>query len=167
MNRIAQFMRDYSFASFFIPLGLILMVMGFIMFGQVRDRQGFPVIPAEVIGSELYEEAYDDGDTHHDATYRITVRYTVDGQTYEGEYGIFPEIKIGSQVRINYNPADPHDIAQPISMPVPLAMLAGSVVVIAASVISILKTREKNKALKKQEEEWEHGSEDVSVSSGR
>ncbi len=157
MNRIAKFFRDYALARFALPAGLILLVFGIFVINPVAKRLNYPQTEATVTKAELYEEAYYDGDTHRDATYRIFVKYNVDADEYEEEYGIFPEMKVGSTVKINYNPEDPRDIGQPNSMLLPYGLIAGGCAVLAVGIVSIIRTRKKNEALKKQEEEWKNG----------
>lgn len=157
LNRVAQFFRDYSFARFFLPLGIILLVVSFFLFNTIDKNKGFIKTEATVSKVELYEEEYWTGNTHHEATYSITVKYTVDGKEYEEDYGVYPIMKVGDKVSIVYNPADPHDIAQPIGVVWPLACIAGGIACLAASVVSIIRTHAKNKAMKAQEEEWIHG----------
>lgn len=160
LNRIAKLFRDYAFARFALPAALILIIFGCVIYGPVLARQDYPQTDAVVTRTELYEDAYYDSatETHHDATYRIFVQYSLNGQTYEEEYGIFPEMKVGAKVKIAYNPSDPRDISQPNTVLLPIGIIAGGVVFLAAGVISIMITKNKNKKLKKQEEEWNHGS---------
>lgn len=66
-------MRDYAFARFIVPLGLILIVFGGMMYGITDKRKNYPQTDAVVTSVTLHEEAYDEGDTHHDATYRTMV----------------------------------------------------------------------------------------------
>ena len=157
MNRIAKFFRDYALARFLLPAGIIAIVFGMISIGPVAKRLNYPTAQATVTRAELYEEAYDEGDTHHDATYTIFVKYAVDGVEYEEEYGIFPEIKEGETVTINYNPNDHRDIGQPNSMLLPYGIIAAGVLALAGSIYNIIRVNKKNKALKKQEEAWKHG----------
>ena len=158
MNRIAKFLRDYALARFLIPAGIILMIAGIIFYGVTDSRKGYPVTDGVVTRSELFEEEYYDGEDHHDATYEIYVRYTVDGKEYESEYGIFPEMKEGTEVKLNYNPEDPTDIGQPNSIALPIGLIAGGVAAIAIGIISVVVTFKKNRALKKQEEAWQNGN---------
>ena len=160
LNRIAKLFRDYAFAGFALPAALILIVFGCVIYGPVLSRQDYPQTDAVVARTELYEDAYYDGatETHHDATYRVFVQYTLDGKQYEEEYGIFPEMKVGAKVKIAYNPNDPHDISQPNTVLLPIGLIAGGVAFLAAGIISIMRTRNKNNKLKQQEEEWNHGS---------
>jgi len=101
MNRIAKYFRDYAFAGFALPAALILIVFGCISYGPVLARQDYPQTEAIVTQTELYEEAYYDTatETHHDATYRIIVQYSVDGKEYEEEYGVFPEMNVGTKIK--------------------------------------------------------------------
>ena len=158
MNRIAKFFRDYALARFLLPAGIIAVIFGIISIGPVAKRLNYPTTQATVIRSELYEEAYNEGDTHRDATYTVFVRYAVDGVEYEEEYGIFPEMKEGETVTINYNPEDHRDIGQPNSMLLPYGIIAAGVLALAGGIYDIIRVFRKNKALKKQEEDWKHGN---------
>ena len=157
MNRLAKFLRDYSFARFFLPLGLILIIFGIAETRISETRKNYPQTDAVVSRTELYEEAHKEGDGEEEATYRIFVRYTVDGQEYEAEYGILPELEEGTSVRIDYNPDDPRDISQPTGKILPTATIPAGIAALAAAFISIGKTRKKNAALKRQEEGWKKG----------
>ena len=158
MNRIAKFFRDYALARFLLPVGIIAIIFGIISVGPVARRLNYPTVQATVTRAELYEEAYYEGETHHDATYTIFVKYAVDGVEYEEEYGIFPEMKEGETVIINYNPNDHRDIGQPNSMLLPYGIIAAGVVALIGGIYNIIRVNKKNKALKKQEEAWNHGS---------
>jgi len=157
MNRIAKFFRDYSTARFLLPVGVLAIVFGIVFLGIVNTRSAYPQTDAVVSSSELYEAAYDEGGTHHDATYRIMVRYTVDGTEYEEEFGIGEDMKVGSVVRIDYNPNDPTSISKPTGILVPIAVIAAGAAALIGGIISVLRTREKNQRLKQQEEEWANG----------
>ena len=156
LNKFAKFNLDYSLALFTLPAALILIVFGCLSIGPVARRLNYPQTEATVTRAELYEEAYSDGETRHDATYTIFVKYTVDGQEYEEEYGVFPKMNAGEKVTINYNPHDYHDIGQPNSMLLPYGMIAAGVAALAVGVVSVIRARNKNKALK-QQEEWQNG----------
>ncbi len=158
MNKIAKFFRDYAFARFAIPAGLILIVFGYILFGIVNTRKDYPQTTATVTKVELYEEAHWDGDTEQEATYQIFVKYTVDGTEYEEELGILPEMKVGQTVKIDYDPKDPHNISQPTGAWLPIAIAALGIVALIAGIVSVVKTRKKNIALKHQEKEWANGN---------
>ena len=158
MNKIAKFFRDYSFAGFVLPFGLILIAVSIVVFGIVDTRKAYPQTDAVITRCELAQEGY--YDANHDwqeATYHVFVRYAVDGAEYEEEYGVLPEMKAGEKVRIDYNPQDPRDISQPTGIIVPIVMSAAGAAALIAGAVSIVRTRKKNDALKRQEEEWKHG----------
>ena len=158
MNKLATFMRDFSFASFMLPLSIVLFIFGFVWMGSVNRSQGFVNTDAVVTKTELAEEAYTDNDgTQHDATYDVYVKYTVDGKEYEEELGTFPDRKVGDKVTVSYNPKDPTDIVQPMSMVVPVVFLIAGAAVLVGGIVSIILTVKKRKALKSQEQEWSHG----------
>lgn len=158
MNRIAHFFRDYAFVGFLLPMGMIAILFGWVSIGPVATRLNYPTTQATVTRVELYEAAYDAGDTHYDATYTITVRYAVDGIEYEEEYGVFPQMKEGETVTINYNPNDHRDIGQPHSMLLPYGIIAVGVAALAGGIFNIIRINRKNRALKKQEDAWKHGN---------
>ena len=158
MNKLAKFFRDYSVARFFIPLGIILIVFGYFMFVSIDNTKDYIETNAVVSRTVLYEDAYYDGDVHHDATYTVYVRYTVDGVLYDEEFGIFSGYKEGDNVTITYNPENPEEIASPTSIFFPIGFVIAGIISIVISIFSILKTNKKNKELKKQEEEWHNGN---------
>ena len=159
MNKFAAFLRDYSFARFFLPLGILLIAFGIFFFGSVQRTKNFPQTEGTVSRVELHQEGYSDREGYHEATYISFVKYTVDGKEYEGEYGVFPEMKTGEKVKLAYNPADPADISQPHSIWLPIAMMAGGAAALVGGVVSIIRTRNKRQALKAQEEEWIYGEQ--------
>ena len=63
----------------------------------------------------------------------------------------------GDKVTINYNPNDYRDIGQPNSMLLPYGIIAAGVAALAVGVVSVVRAKNKNKALKQQEEEWKNG----------
>ena len=158
MNRIAKFFRDYALARFLLPAGIIALIFGIFTIRPVASRLNYPTTQATVTRAELYEEAYYDGETYHEATYTVFVRYAVNGVEYEEEYGVFPEMREGETVTINYNPNDHRDIGQPNSMLLPYGIIAAGVLALAGGIYSIIRTNQKNRALKKQEEAWKHGN---------
>ena len=158
LSRIAKFQRDYALARILIPAGLFLIVFGCFFLNTATTRKGYPRTDAIVTRSELYEEEHYEGDTLQEATFRIFVKYTVDGREYEGEYGIRPELKPGTAVRIDYNPDNPKDISQPVGLWLPAGQILGGAAALIAGILSMVNTLKKNRKLKEQEEEWSHGN---------
>lgn len=158
MNRIVKFFRDYSTAKFFIPLGIILIIFGCILFVVRNNTRNYIETEAIVSKTELYEDEYYDGETHHEATYRVFVKYNVDGKEYNEELGILFKHNLGDKVTISYNPENPSEISQPTSIILPIAFIIGGIVSLIVSILSIIKTIKKNKELKLQEEGWNNGN---------
>ena len=148
MNRFARFLRDYALARFLLPLGVVAIIFGCVALGPDAKRLNYPKTQATVTRAELYEEAYDEGDTHHDATYTIYVKYAVDGVEYEEAYGVHPEMKPGETLTINYNPNNHRDIGQPISMLLPYGIIASGIAALAGGIFSIIHTNKKNRNLR-------------------
>ena len=157
MDKVVRFFRDYALARFLVPLGILLIVFGVILSGIQNTRKNYPQVNGVVSKADLYEEAHYEGDEHVDATYTIYVKYTVDGKEYEESLGELPEMKVGTTVKLDYNPDDPTDISQPTGVILPIAMMAAGVAVLVGAVVSIVTTVKRNKALRKQEEEWKNG----------
>ena len=158
INRMAKFSRDYSFSYGTIVFGVLWIIFGVFAFKWNNVRLDYPIIKAEVTGVTLEHEAYEGiDDTHYEATYSVDIRYSVDGQEYEAVLNDHPEVKVGENVEIDYNPSDPTDIGHHEAAWFPAVLIAVGVVMIVAGVINIVRTRKKNIKLKEQEEEWENG----------
>lgn len=158
INRLAKFSRDYSFSYGTIVFGIIWIVVGAIAFKWNNARLDYPFIQAQVTGVTLEREAYEDIDgIKQDATYTVDIRYYVDGQEYEAVLNDQPEIKVGETTEIDYNPSDPTDIGHHEAAWFPAIIIAVGVVMIAAGIINIVRSRKKNIKLKQQEEEWKNG----------
>lgn len=156
-NRFAKFMRDYSSASFFIILSIVLAFVSIFYINFYNKTKNFPTVEAIVTRTELYEEEHYDSDTHYDATYTIYVEYTVDGKTYNEEYGIFSNMKVGDKVTVAYNPNKPEEVSQPASIIWLIGLVVASIIALIVAIFSVVKTIKRNKKLKLQEEEWENG----------
>jgi len=156
MNKFFAILRETSFGLFFIPFGIVMMIMGYFFFQSVERTKDFIRTPATVSRMELFREAYYDGDTHHDAEYTLYVTYTVDGQEYDEEYGVYSGYQVGDTLTIVYNPADPRDIAQPINIVVPICMEIGGVASLIAGVVSLVRAWKKRQKMQEQEKGWQH-----------
>lgn len=155
MNKLATFFRDFSAARFFIPAGIILLIVSVFVFKGVDHAKDFIKTEAVVTRADLFEEEYvDDQGDHHEATYDVYVKYTVDGKGYEEEYGVFPGYSVGDKVTISYNPNDPAEIAQPNTIVLPIVIAALGAVFLIGGILSTVKTIKKRKALRIQEEGW-------------
>jgi len=154
MDNVFKFFRETSFARFFIPLGIILIVFGIFAAISINNTKDYIKTEAVVSRTELAEEEYYDGENHHEATYTVYVKYTVDGMEYDEEYGVFSEYKVGDKVTISYNPNNPSEVAQPNTFVLPLVLIVLGIASLVGGVISIIKFVKKSKMMKKQEEGW-------------
>ena len=137
MNSIATIFRESKTARFFIPLGIILIVFGVMMFKIDNNNKNYIETEATISKVDLVSEGYEDADgTYNEAMYNIYVTYTVDGKTYENELGESFERKVGEKIKIVYNPDDPNQISQPASTILNIVFLAGGAASLCAGVLS-------------------------------
>lgn len=120
----------------FIPIILILagilwLVLGF---GTYRNHKEFSQTTAVI--SDIQEE-YNPARSEYD--HRVFVQFTADGSSYEAELGAYASsYKVGKEVKISYNPADPTDI-QPGGIGQSLLFLAGGAALLVGGVITLLR----------------------------
>lgn len=158
MNKMASFMRVTYVGRALIPIGLILMVVSIFFFRSVDHIRDFKKTEAVVSRLEHAEDEYtDDQGQHHDATDTVYVKYSADGKEYEEQFGVLSGYKVGDSLSICYNPLDPKEISSPASILLPIAMLGGGAAVFIGGIISLMRAARKQKALRKQEEEWANG----------
>ena len=155
MNKIATIFRESRLARFLIPAGIILIVFGLIVFGINKQNQGYVKTEATVTGVTLEEEAHKDASGNKvEATYTVTVRYTVEGRDYEGELGGLSKYDVGQKMTIYYDPADPSRITMTISLILPLVLIAAGVAACVGGVTSAANAIKRYRKMKEQEEEW-------------
>ena len=155
MNKLATFFRESTTARFFIPLGIILIVFGVIMFMINKENQNYIEIEAVVSKTELAEEAHYDNDNNYvEATYIVYVKYTVDGKEYDEELGELSGYKKDQKVTIYYNPQDPSKITQTKSLILPIVFVVAGVVSLVGGIISGLNAIKRVKKMKEQERSW-------------
>ena len=155
MNNIYTFFRETSTGRFFIPAGLILIIFSIFLFIATDHNKNYIKTEAVVSRTELVEEAYTDADGNRvDATYKVYVKYTVDGQEYDEELGELPNYKQGDKITICYNPENPSQISQPTTIILPIALLVAGIAALIGGIVSIMKALKKHKAMKEQEKGW-------------
>jgi ABC-type dipeptide/oligopeptide/nickel transport system permease component len=159
MNKLATFFRESMVARILIPLGISLIVFGIISFVISSKNQHYVQTEAVVSKVVISEEAYTDVDGNYvDATYDVTVKYTVDGKEYEGLLNGMSKCKVGEKMKIYYDPSDPSQITQTISLILPIALIAGGVISLIGGIVSAVTAVKKRKALKTQEEGFKNGN---------
>ena len=158
MNKFATILRESGPARFLIPVGIILVVVGAIMFVLTQRTQDYLPANATVSKVELEEAAYTDSEgDHHPASYLIGFKYTVDGKEVESELSGLGEYKLGDKVKLFYNPEDPTQITMSKSLLVPGAMIAVGALTLLAGIVSAVRAVKKLKNMKAQEREWANG----------
>ena len=155
MNKIIMFFRESITARFFIPLGIILIVIGVIIFGINKENQNYIKTNAIVSRMDLVRESYiDENHNEVEATYNVYVKYSVDGKEYEEELGELSGYKENQEITIYYNPDDPVKITQTKSLVLPIVMILFGFVSFVGGIISGLNAIKKIKKMSDQEREW-------------
>lgn len=157
MNKIIMFFRESITARFFIPLGIILIVFGVIIFGINKENQNYIKTNAIVSRMDLVRESYID-ENHNvvEATYNVYVKYNVDGKEYEEELGELSGYKENQEITIYYNPDDPVKITQTKSLVLPIVMILFGFVSFVGGIISGLNAIKRIKKMNDQEREWKN-----------
>ncbi len=158
MNNVATFFRESRTARFFIPLGIIIIAVGILLFVIGDRNKNYIKIEATVSKTELVREAtYDADGNREEAMYNIFVKYTVDGQEYESELGEMFEQKIGDKINIVYNPDNPKEISSPSNVIINVCILIGGIVSLICGIISAINAINRQKRMKEQERSWQNG----------
>ena len=155
MNKIVTILRESRLARFLIPGSIMVIIFGIAFFTISRKNQDYIKTEATVTKADLEQDSYTDADGNVvEATYVITVQYTVDGKSYESELGGLPKYKEGKKMTIYYDPEDPSQITQTKSLIIPLIIIAAGVAMLAGGIISAANAVKRYKRMKEQEEEW-------------
>lgn len=155
MNSIATFFRESRTARFFIPLGIILIVVSIFSFISDNHNKNYIETNATVSKSILVkEETFDVEGNREPAEYDIYVKYTVDEREYETELGVMYEHKVGEKIKIVYDPNDPTKISQPASPILNFVLLASGIASLVGGIISAINAVKKHKKMKEQERSW-------------
>ena len=158
MNKFATIMRESRVARFLIPAGIFLIVFGIVFFVISKKNQDYIETESTITKVELESEEYTNADGEHvDATYSVTVKYTVDGKEYESELGGLGKLKEGDKMTIYYNPADPNEITQTKSLIVPIIIIAVGIAALVGGILSAVNAVKKYGKMKEQEKEWTNG----------
>lgn len=155
MSKLATFFRETGPARFFIPLGIILIVFGIVVFIINSNNKNYIQVDAIVSKTELVEEEHIDEDGNSvDATYNVYVKYTVNGTEYEEELGELSGYKENEKITIYYNPDNPKQITQTKSMILPIIFIIGGCISLIGGIISAVDSIKRIKKMNKQEKEW-------------
>ena len=155
MNKLFTFMRESQVARFFIPVGLILIICGIVVFVITLKNQNYIKIEATVANVSETQESYVDSDeTNITTVYNVTLNYIVDGEEYVQTLDNVSKCKVGDKMIIYYNPNDPNQITQSKSIILPIAMIIGGVAFLIGGIISVVNVVKRHNKMKEQERSW-------------
>ena len=158
MNKLITFMRESYTARFFIPFGLILIIVGIVIFVINSKNQNYLKVESTVSSVRLAQEAYMDNDGNMvEATYDVDITYIVDGKEYTEELNGLFEHKVGDKITIYYNPENPKEITQSKSLILPIVIILGGIGALAGGIISAVRAVKRYKKMREQEKGWENG----------
>ncbi|MBR3383100.1 MAG: hypothetical protein IKG85_08735 [Clostridia bacterium] len=143
-NKFARFMRNTGFARFFLPLGIILIVVGIIFLSTAPKEYGEAT--AIITNIDQYTDADDN------VVNDVTVKYTVDGKEYTSELpNMSGDFKAGDELKIYYDAANPQSVSNTKSAGIiaPIMIVLG-VLALVASVFSVIKAFRKSRELDEQ-----------------
>ena len=102
-NKFARFMRNTGPARFFVPLGIILIVVGIFLMTHNTDSY------LETVGKVT--EVREDIGTENNKVYDIVFTYTVSGKEYSGTFeDMSDECTVGDEISVFYDPENPDEI---------------------------------------------------------
>ena len=106
--------------------------------------------------TELVEPEHTDIDGNTvEATYKVFVKYTVDGKEYNEELGdLSGTYRINEKMTIYYNPDDPSQITQTKSKIIPIVMIALGCVSLVGGIVSGVNSIKNYKKMNDQEKGW-------------
>ena len=108
-NKWSRFMRNSGPARVFVPIGVILVVFGILMFlfrpaGDLLEAAGTitSVVEAEPVGTD---------NDKNQKEYDVGFTYTVDGREYRGVFNNLPgAYRVGDPIKVFYDSKDPERI---------------------------------------------------------
>ena len=140
-NKLARFMRNTGNLRVFLPLGLILIVVGVIMYMNSPSKY------AETTAKITNVNEYKNND--NETVYDYDLEFTVDGKTYTSIFAAMPDKKnVGDTVTIYYDPANPESTSNTKHTGmISVVMAVAGVALVAFSVLSTVKKVQKSREL--------------------
>ena len=155
MNSLATFFRESRTARFFIPVGIILIAFGILVFIINSNNQNYIEVESTVTKVELYQESYIDANGDRvEALYDLTVKYTVNDVEYESILNALLKHEVGDKIKIYYNPENPNEITQTKSLILPLIIILVGIASLVGGIISAVNAVKRHKKMKEQEKGW-------------
>ena len=117
--------------------GAILFGLIFIVAGALGIHQDNTFLPTKGVIQSM-ERTYVATDSNDTDTWEVMVGYTVDGRDYVSDVGKkMDDFTVGKEIDILYNPNNPEAIALPGKTVWIIAIIAGAIVAVAASVLLV------------------------------
>lgn len=140
-NKLARFMRNTGNLRVFLPLGLILIVVGVIMYMNSPSKY------AETTAKITNVNEYKNND--NETVYDYDLEFTVDGKTYTSIFAAMPDKKnVGDTVTIYYDPANPESTSNTKHTGmISVVMAVAGVAMVVFSVLSTVKKVQKSREL--------------------
>lgn len=155
MNKIFVFMRESQTARFLIPVGLLFIIFGIVMFFITLNNQNYIKIEATVTNVQEAQETNVDSDgTTTTTVYNATVNYVVDGKEYTQTLDNVSKCKVGDKMDIYYNPKNPNQITQTKSLILPIVIIVAGIASLTGGIISAVNAVKRHKKMKDQERSW-------------
>ena len=115
--------------------GAILFGLIFIAAGVIGIHQDNTFLPTKGVIRSM-ERTYVATDSNDTDTWEVMVEYAVDGREYVSDVGSKKDdFTVGKEIDILYNPSNPESIVLPGKTIWIIAVIAGAVVAVAASVL--------------------------------
>lgn len=142
-SKLGRLMRNSGPARFFVPLGIILIVVGIILL--CLNTGSYEQTVGKV--TAVTEGAYDS--EQEQQQYNVSVSYTVDGKEYKGVFeNLTSSFKAGDEIPVYYNPENPERITNAkIGGFIPPIVIGVGVLAIAFGLYRTIKAFKKSKAL--------------------
>lgn len=141
-NKFARLMRNTGPARFFVPVGIILVVVGVIL--MVFSGGNF----AETTGKVLSVTEIPRTDPDEAQQYDVQFEYTVDGKVYTGTFSLSGDYQTGDEITIYYNTENPESITNAKNGNlIGIIMIGAGVVGAVVGVFLTVKAFQKSKAL--------------------
>ncbi|MBQ2517311.1 MAG: DUF3592 domain-containing protein [Clostridia bacterium] len=105
-NKFARIMRNSGPARFFIPLGIVLIVVGVLL--MVFKSDNYVSTTGRI--TSVTEGMYDD--ENNTQTYDLGIAYTVDGKEYNSTFSnMNGSFSVGDEIKVFYDPESPDKVS--------------------------------------------------------
>ena len=140
-NTLARLARNTGPARMFVPVGIILIIFGFIMYNFRSDTM------LETTGT--ITSVVDDTTEKNKPEYDISFTYAVNGKTYEGTFENLPgDYIVGNEIKVYYDTENPEKITNSkMSGAAALAVIGAGAASILLGILMSVKAFRKSKEL--------------------